>query len=469
MSRVRLLGVGALAAGAFAAAGGPSARETPTGAASGGGLESVTCARQSSAPFPNAYGRPENLVVGPLAFSGLRAGTRETTKESLVRFGGVKSAAIVRAGHTVTVSVDRSARSFARLSHGQYGRDSSDLRAFPHTIRFEACSRSRSRSTVDGHPVTFWSGFFLIKKVPACLPLTITVDRQAPRHRSLPVGGGECESPEVLVPRLVGRTRGEALARLREAGLRPAIYSGAIRYEPRGSGLERRLTLSRAALAGPRRVTIQDGFPSRVRLPWASPVVFGTQPAPGRYRFLSALGGGELERLRSVEAGPGGHKLVLGLIRGACDPLDHVDVALRERWVLLMPFVIAGRSCGRRNRQSAELRLPEPLAGRPVVERAPNEPDPSLVNQHPAPFDAVRPSPDGRTAVVFYTYGVCESLAGSRVAEHRRTVEVTLLQGNHGSGQVCPAIALFGLTLVRLPSPLGTRRIVDGGLASARH
>ena len=91
------------------------------------------------------------------------------------------------------------------------------------------------------------------------------------------------------------------------------------------------------------------------------------------------------------------------------------------------------------------------------------------MNQHPTPFDAARPSPDGRSAVVFYTYGGCESLAGSRVTEHRETVEITLLQGNTGSGQVCPAIAFFGLALVRLPSPLGARRIVDGGLAPARH
>jgi hypothetical protein len=48
-------------------------------------------------------------------------------------------------------------------------------------------------SDVDGHPVTFWSGFVVIRKA-TCLPLTIRVDRGRPRHRALPVAGGECGS-----------------------------------------------------------------------------------------------------------------------------------------------------------------------------------------------------------------------------------------------------------------------------------
>ena len=246
---------------------------------------------------PNAFERPDNLAVGPLAFASLRRSTRETAREDLARFGGVKSPAIVKAGHTVTVSVDRTARSFARLTHGQYGRDGSNLRAFPHTIRFEACSRSRLQSTVDGQPATFWSGFFLLKKVPACLPLTITVGRQAPRHRSLPVGAGECEDPQVLVPRLVGRPRGEAVARLRRAGLRPAAYSGS---HPLRAGGQRSGTEAEAGAGFSRRSEdghLPRGLPDRSRLPWGSPVAFGTQPAPGRYRFVRGLSGGDIERL----------------------------------------------------------------------------------------------------------------------------------------------------------------------------
>jgi hypothetical protein len=454
MSRVLLLAVGGLAASAVAA-GAPGTRD--------GQVAAATCSDQSAARFPNAFGRPDNLVVGPLAFSGLRRSALAFTAESLRRFGGVKAPAILRAGHTVLVSIDRPARSWVRLIHGQHGRGGNAFRARPHSIRFESCGRRRAQSVVDGRPATFWSGFFVMRRVPACLPLTITVDGHAPVHRSLPVAGGTCETPRVLVPKLVGLTARRASARLRRAGLRPAAHRGGIRYEPAGDGLGRSLELEPGHASGPRRVTLQDGFPTRTRLAWGSPVAFGTQPAPGRYRFIRALGGGEPERLDSVAVGRDGRRLTLGVTGGECDPLDHVDVAPRKRWVLLVPFVIGGRACSRRDyERHAELRLPERLAGRPVLERPPDVPDSSLVNQHATAFDAARPSPDGRTVVVFYTYGGCDSLAGIRVAERPGAVEITLLQGDSGSGLACAEIARAGLALVRLPSPLGGGRIVDG-------
>ena len=274
----------------------------------------------------------------------------------------MKSPAIVRAGHTVTVSIDRPARDFVRISHGQFRRDGSGPRVKAHTIRFESCSRRRARSTVDGRPVTFWSGFFVIKRTPACLPLTITVDGGRPRRYRLPIGSVDCGPPRVRVPRLVGLGRGEAFGRLRAAGLRPSTYAGARRYEPNRDGLARRVTLVPAGLAGPRRVTVQG---LRPWVPVGSPVAFGTQPAPGRYRFVRGLFGGDIEWVRSMTAR--GRRLALELIGGDCDPIDHVDVAMRRRWVLLVPYVIGGRGCGRRDFvRRAELRLPESLAGRPV-------------------------------------------------------------------------------------------------------
>jgi hypothetical protein len=288
------------------------------------------------------------------------------------------------------------------------------------------------------------------------------------RQSSGPVAGGECEAPRVLVPRLLGLTRSEAIRRLRDVELRPAAYSGALRYEPAGYGFDRRIRLVRAHDAGQRKVTIQDGFPARVRLPAGSSVGFGTQPAPGPFRFLLPFSGGESRGLESVSASRGGRRLTLGLdtASGGCGPLDHVDVALREKWVLLTPFAIAGeegRTCrGRARHRRAELRLPAPLRGRPVLERPPNIPNPSLAHQYPTRFDAARASPNGRSVVVYYTYGACAPLAGSRVAERREEVEITLLLGDDGRGLPCAEIAYFGLTLVRLPSPLGDRRIVDG-------
>ena len=301
----------------------------------------------------------------------------------------------------------------------------------------------------------------MLEKVPACLPLTITVDRQAPRHRSLPVGAGECEdAPRCSCRGSWGDHAAEAVARLRQAGLRPAAYRGAIRYEPVGDGLGRRLTLPRAlprrpeAGHRPRRLPVQEPRSHGARR-WRS----GPSPPPAAVVSSGRSAAASPSVCASVAAGRGGRQLTLGLTGGACDPLDHVDVALRERWVLLMPFVIAGRQLRpARPARAPSSGCPSRWAEGPCSSGPPDVPDPSLVNQHPTPFDAARPSPDGRSVVVFYTYGGCESLAGSRVAERRETVELTLLQGNTGSGQVCPAIAHFGLALVRLPSPLGTRR-----------
>jgi hypothetical protein len=164
----------------------------PTATASARGTETARCASQSVASFPHAFSRPEDLVVGPLAFWDL-LDIRDATVENLLEHDGWKSPALVRPGQTVTVSVDRSARSFARLHYVHVaGRDRSDLPALPHTVRFKSCSKRRALSDVDGHPVTFWSGFVVIRRAPACLPLTIRVDRRRPRHRELSVGGGKC-------------------------------------------------------------------------------------------------------------------------------------------------------------------------------------------------------------------------------------------------------------------------------------
>jgi hypothetical protein len=164
----------------------------PAASASARGVETARCANQSEAGFPGAFDSPESLVVGPLSFVLLQH-IREVTMDEIRLFGGVKSPALVRPGHTVKVSIDRPARSFARLAYVHVrGRDSEDFDAHPHTVRFKACDRDRAESNVDGRPVTFWSGFFLLRKSPACLPVTIRVDRRPARHRDLSVGGADC-------------------------------------------------------------------------------------------------------------------------------------------------------------------------------------------------------------------------------------------------------------------------------------
>lgn len=177
----------ALAAAAAAASAASATVASPTP-----GTEAVGCRSQSGAGFPHAFAARSSLVVGPLALVGLRD-LRGTTPENIARFGGWKSPALIRPGHAVTVSIDPAARSFARLRYSHHGE-----RAFtrlPHTVRFVACDAAHADSTADGRPVTFFSGFFELRRAPACVPITVKVDGGPARHRRLPVARGACDSP----------------------------------------------------------------------------------------------------------------------------------------------------------------------------------------------------------------------------------------------------------------------------------
>lgn len=136
----------------------------------------VGCDSQSAAGFPGAYSSRRNLVVGPLALIGAAAFTDEAT---VLEHGGNKSPLLVRAGHTVTVSVPERHRATASLDYGfqALGR---------HTITFSACSARLSQSRADG-PVTFWSGF-VRTTVPSCVPLDVWVDRESRRRVRVPLG-----------------------------------------------------------------------------------------------------------------------------------------------------------------------------------------------------------------------------------------------------------------------------------------
>jgi len=154
-------------------------------------VATVGCDGQSEASFPGAFSHRANLVVGPLVFSGLRD-IRSASPDDITEHDGWKSQALLRPGHTVRVSVDRRARSVARLD---YAPDRGFRPAFdelPHTIRFRACSARRADSDADGRPVTFWSGFLRLSRAPACVPITFKIDRSPSRHRRLRVAGGRC-------------------------------------------------------------------------------------------------------------------------------------------------------------------------------------------------------------------------------------------------------------------------------------
>jgi hypothetical protein len=132
------------------------------------------CASRSEADFPGAYADPDNIVVGPLALVGAAHTPRSTLRE----VGGDKIMALVEAGHRVTVALPGSARPVAGLAYGPPTEAVVELkpRDGHQAVTFIACGPGEpSGSTVDGKPVTFWSGAILASS-PRCLPLLVWVD-----------------------------------------------------------------------------------------------------------------------------------------------------------------------------------------------------------------------------------------------------------------------------------------------------
>jgi hypothetical protein len=146
------------------------------------------CSTRSWAEFGGAFTNPANLVVGPLALVG--AG-RPTPAAVVTRFGGNKFPLLVRQGHIVTVQVPEGARGFAALGYGPLPQGSLEETRFHDghdTVTFLACGPDEpSGSNADG-PVTFWSGFVLVRK-PSCVPLDVYVDDEsAPRRVEIELG-----------------------------------------------------------------------------------------------------------------------------------------------------------------------------------------------------------------------------------------------------------------------------------------
>ena len=160
----------------------------------------VDCARRSEADFPGAFTDPRNLVIGPLVL----VGGAYTAPSVVNEFGGNKFPLLVKAGHTVTVRLERAVRPFAGLAYGGLGDGPLPqgqrlrLRDTTHAMTFVACRPGRpsetyraggpSGSSVDGQAVTFWSGFVLTR-TPRCVPLEVYVDDEpSPRRVVLPLG-----------------------------------------------------------------------------------------------------------------------------------------------------------------------------------------------------------------------------------------------------------------------------------------
>src|SRR6476646_3455069 len=104
------------------------------------------CATQSGGPFPGAFTRARNLVVGPLSLIGAGgtpnvAWTSTGRKEAWQKFP-----LLVRNGHRVTVELSTTTRRAAGLAYGPLPQGETHLRDTYPVVTFIACGRgARSR------------------------------------------------------------------------------------------------------------------------------------------------------------------------------------------------------------------------------------------------------------------------------------------------------------------------------------
>jgi hypothetical protein len=152
----------------------------------------VGCAQRSEADFPGAFSDPDNMRIGPLTFvGGVR--TAQDPPSVIREHDGQKLPLLVRAGHVVTVRIPRQARDRARLAYGPLPQGRVRLEEAHHTITFRACRRGRPSGSSAPEPVTFWSGFVMVRE-PGCVPLLAWVDDEpSPRRRVMSLGAGRCE------------------------------------------------------------------------------------------------------------------------------------------------------------------------------------------------------------------------------------------------------------------------------------
>jgi hypothetical protein len=149
----------------------------------------LDCSMRSIADFGPAFDDPDNLIVGPLLLVG---GAEATPKALVVAHEGQKFPLLVKAGHTVTVSVPPEARRFGGLAYGPFPEERIRARDAHDEITFVACNRDESSGSRAGGPVTFWSGF-VMTSVPTCLPLDVYVDDEPSPRRVEIALGADCD------------------------------------------------------------------------------------------------------------------------------------------------------------------------------------------------------------------------------------------------------------------------------------
>jgi hypothetical protein len=124
--------------------------------------------------------------VGPVWIGGA-VSVADTPVEEIRAGHGRKLPVVVRWRHTATITLGRAARPYARL---QYGPDRG-FRNAPVRVRFVPCRHARGHRKPPLPGVlhaTFWPGGIWLRRAPACVPITIRIDRGEPVHRTIGLG-----------------------------------------------------------------------------------------------------------------------------------------------------------------------------------------------------------------------------------------------------------------------------------------
>jgi hypothetical protein len=268
------------------------------------------------------------------------------------------------------------------------------------------------------------------------------------------------------VPNLVGKPRTEAETLLAQQQLRYKPRRPSSRYElPQGVlGLGDTLTVVPEEQAPDRLVTGQDRPPGTFAGS-GSRVEFSTSPhPPGKNRRPAAI---EIAR---TSLASDGRSLAVGLAPSlfvdSCRPLDHVDIAPRDRFVLVTPYVNVtdeAGSCVRRTR-TVSLALRRATGGRPVVERVPVPPRDGLFHVRSVRWERVRLESAGRYAVAYFRPADgCYTYSHATVKPRGQRAALTIYAGTTSEGTCLgPVFVPRYLVLVRIPDSLVGRPIVDG-------
>lgn len=269
---------------------------------------------------------------------------------------------------------------------------------------------------------------------------------------------------QVRVPDLRGLTVAEANRQLRRAGLRPE----------RGTVLSRRPgggPLLRRGGRASRKVTAQFPAPR-------SPALKKSNVALATAGGAGALKPEALEEVlwRTTSFGRG--VLTLGGFGSPasgdrfCGVVDHATVAGTGQERLLRLWIVRFAVDPRARKRCAPPALARLAPGPDWNRRTVGWPTPlekirpGLPDASPVPFERAVLQPDRRRVLVTYWHGACDALTAARTkfGANRRRVRITLLFGRTVPAErACPAIAIGGASLIRLPRPVrpGTRFVPD--------